>query len=232
MKIADMFPEERPREKARRLGVGSLSSAELIAILIRTGGTGGRSAVDVARDLLLKVGGRLTGLLSASSDRMQEVPDIGPDKALTLEAALEIARRIALDTAPPESRPVTGPEPIFRRMLPRLRGLDHEESWAVFLSSSKRIIGEERLTVGSMDQTLVDIPALVRRCLERKAKAVILVHNHPSGDPRPGQADLLLTRQLQHALQVLGLLLLDHIIVTDTRYFSFDNECEKTENSI
>lgn len=225
MKIAEMIPEERPREKARKRGLGSLSSAELLALLLRTGIPGGRSAVDVARELLLKVGGRLTGLLSATDERMQEVPGIGPEKAVTLSAALEIARRIGLEGAPPEDRPITGPEAVYRRMLPRLRGLDHEEAWAVFLNRSKRIIGEERLTSGSMEETPVDIAALVRRSLEKKASAVILVHNHPSGDPRPGEADLRLTRRLQHALKVMGILLLDHIVVADSSFFSFEREC-------
>lgn len=228
MKISELFPDERPREKAWKQGVGVLTTAELLAVLLRSGTPGGRGALDLARELLLLTeGGNVSGLFAMSMERMQAVPGIGPGKAVILQAALELGRRLFAEKGEENfsgSLPVTHPDTVFFRMIPRLKGLDHEECWAVFLNASRRVIGEERQTVGGMRETVLDVPLLVRRALEKKASSVILVHNHPSGNPRPGQEDIRLTRQLQLALKVMGLSLLDHLIITDRCYYSFESD--------
>ena len=223
MKIAEMFPEERPREKANRFGTEVLTLAELLAILLRTG-TGKASALEVARSLMAEAEGSLTKLFGMSAERISEVDGIGPAKAITLKAALEIGRRLFLEDMTRPDEAIVGPEAVFRCMYPRLRGLDHEECWALFLNRSKRIIGQERLSSGGMTETTLDIPALVRMTLDKKAYAVILIHNHPSGDPHPGKADLEMTRRAQLSLKVMGLVLLDHIIISDSAYFSLESE--------
>ena len=223
MKIAEMFPEERPREKAKKFGTQVLTLAELLAILLRTG-TGKASALEVARQLVEKAEGSLTRLLGMSAERIGEIDGIGPAKAITLKAALELGRRLFLEDMTRPDEAVVGPDAVFRRMFPRLRGLDHEQCWAVFLNRNKRIIGEELLSRGGMSETTLDIPALVRLTLEKKAYAVILVHNHPSGDPHPGKADLELTRRAQLSLKLMGLVLLDHVIIADAAYFSLESE--------
>ena len=225
MKISDMFPEERPREKAWKQGVGALTTAELLAVILRSGTPGGRGALDLSRELLGLGDGRLTALRGMSQERMESVPGIGPGKAVILQAALELGNRLFLEqVSGMEQLPVTGPDPVFTRMLPRLRGLDHEECWAVFLNQARRIIGEERQTVGGMNETILDVQLLVRRALEKKASYVILVHNHPSGDPTPGEADIRLTRRLQMALKVMGMTLLDHLVVADSSFYSFESQ--------
>lgn len=225
MKISDMFPEERPREKAWKQGVSVLTTAELLAVILRSGTPGGRGALDLARELLSLSDGHLTALRSMSQERMEAVSGIGPGKAVILKAALELGNRLFLEEVSGMERlPITGPDPVFARMLPRLRGLDHEECWAVFLNHSRRIIGEERLSIGGMNETVLDVQSLVRRSLEKKASYVILVHNHPSGDPTPGEADVRMTRRLQMALKVMGLTLLDHLVVSDGSFYSFESE--------
>lgn len=225
MKISDMFPEERPREKAWKQGVGVLTTAELLAVILRNGTPGGKGALDLSRELLTLCEGRLTTLLGMSQERMETISGIGPGKAVILKAALELGNRLFMEeVATLETLPVTGPDPVFARMLPRLRGLDHEECWAVFLNQTRRIIGEERQTVGGMSETILDVQLLVRRALEKKASYVILVHNHPSGDPTPGEADIRMTRKLQMALKVMGMTLLDHLVIADGSYYSFESE--------
>ena len=231
MKIAEMFPEERPREKANKFGTDMLTLAELLAILIRTG-TGKASAVEVARQLLTQADGSLIKLYGMSAEKICQTGGIGPAKAITLKAALELGKRLFLEDMTRADEAIVGPEGIFRRMFPRLRGLDHEECWAVFLNRSKRVIGEERLSSGGMSETTLDIPALVRMTLEKKAYAVILIHNHPSGDPHPGKADLELTRRAQLSLKVMGLVLLDHVIISDTAYFSLESETVYCTNAM
>ena len=223
MKIAEMYPEERPREKAKKFGTEVLTLAELLAILIRTG-TGTASALELARQLIGEADGSLTRLFGMSPERLRRIKGIGPDKAITLKAALELGRRLFLEDMTRPDEAIIGPDAIFRRMFPRLRGLDHEQCWAVFLNRSKRIISEDLLSRGGMSETTLDIPALVRMTLEKKAYAVILIHNHPSGDPHPGKADLELTRRAQLSLKVMGLVLLDHVIISDSAYFSLESE--------
>ena len=218
-----MMPEERPREKAKKFGTAVLTLPELLAILIRTG-TPKAGAVEVSRSLLAEADGSLTKLFGMSAERMARIDGIGPTKALTLKAALEIGRRLFLEDMTRHDEVITGPEAIFRRMYPRLRGLDHEQCWALFINHAKRVISEDRLSSGGMAETTLDIPALVRMALEKKSHAVVLVHNHPSGDPHPGKADLELTRRAQLALKVMGLVLLDHVIISDGAYFSLDSE--------
>ena len=223
MKIAEMFPEERPREKAKKYGTEVLTLAELLAILIRTG-TGKASAVELGRQLVGEADGSLTRLCAMSTERLRKLKGIGPAKAITLKAALELGKRLFLEDMTRPDAALVGPEAVFRRMVPRRRGLDHEQCWGLFLNRSKRIISEDLLSRGGMSETTLDVPALVRMTLEKKAYAVILVHNHPSGDPHPGTADLEMTRRAQLSLKLMGLVLLDHVIISDGAYFSLESE--------
>ena len=231
MKIAEMYPDERPREKAKKFGTEVLTLAELLAILIRTG-TGKAGAVEVARQLLAEAGGSLTRLYGMSMEKISEIDGIGPAKAITLKAALELGKRLFLEDMTRPDEAIVGPDAVFRHMFPRLRGLDHEQCWAIFLNRSKHIISEELLSRGGMSETTLDIPALVRLTLEKKAYAVILIHNHPSGDPHPGKADLELTRRAQLSLKLMGLVLLDHIIISDGAYFSLESETVYCTNAM
>jgi len=223
MKIADLMPEERPREKALQKGTAALSAVELLAILIRTGPGQGRGAVDIGRELLQRAGGSVTALAGMSLEQLQQVPGIGPGKAVTIRAALELGKRLFLEgTEGGKELLINSPEAVFFRMYPRLKALDHEECWALFLTKSRLLIGEECLSSGGRFRLEMDIPILIRRALDRKAASIILVHNHPGGSPDPSQADIDMTHRIQQAFHLMDLVLLDHLILAEGCFYSFD----------
>lgn len=223
MKMTDFHREERPREKLLEQGPGSLSNAELLAILMRTG-TGRKNVLDMARELLDAAQGSLGELASAGIGPMRKISGIGRDKAATVMAALELGRRFAAEKSRLDGVSITGPGMIYRHILPRLKGLDHEEAWAFYLNRAHFITFKERISSGDWDSTVLDIRVILRRALEQRSKSVILVHNHPSGNPRPGQADLQMTARLKEGLATVDISLIDHIIVCDDRYYSFSEE--------
>lgn len=220
MKIKELAADERPREKMLAKGAAALSNAELIAILLRSG-TVRRNAVDTARVLLSAAGGTLASLSALSLERLCAEEGIGPGKAATLLAALELGRRFFQEAAAGPRRAITAPEMVYRLMLPLLKGLDHEECWILYLNRSHYVLSQEKLFDGGLCETVMDAQVVVRRALERRASGVILIHNHPSGNPRPGSADVRATRGLKQALGALGLSLYDHIVVSDDCFFSF-----------
>ncbi len=223
MKIKDLCAEERPREKMLARGADALTNAELLAILLRTG-TGGRNVVDVARELLKSSDERLGEIASMSLERLRQVNGIGPGKAVAVVAAFELGRRLASETGMELALRLDSPAKVYRIMLPLMRDLDHEECWVLFMNRSNGLIAKEKMTTGGQDFTLFDKRVIIRRALERKSCALILVHNHPSGNPYPSVEDINQTKDLHRALSSCGLQLLDHVIVTGASYYSFSDE--------
>lgn len=219
MKLKEWSRSERPRERLLEKGAENLNLAELLAILIRTGTTE-RNVVEVAQDLIASADGSIITLSAMDREHMQQIDGIGPDKAVTITAAFELGRRMMEAESDLDKVTITHPRMIWRLMLSRLKGLDHEECWVIYLNRSHYIQFKERLSSGNRDTTGLDIPTLVRRALDRKSSHVILVHNHPSGNPVPGQHDLTLTAQVKEALGSMGLSLMDHIVWCDDKYFS------------
>lgn len=219
MKLKEWDNRERPRERLLEKGAENLTLAELLAILIRTG-TRKKNAVEVAQDLITSADGAVLVLAGMDRLQMQQVSGIGPDKAVTVTAAFELGRRIMEARSHLDGVTITHARMVYRLMLPRLKGLDHEECWVLYLNRAHYVQHKERLSSGNREATVVDIPLLVRRALDRKSSHVILVHNHPSGNPVPGQNDLILTSQVRDALGSVGLGLLDHVIFSDDRYYS------------
>ena len=217
-----MNTEDRPRERLAAKGASALSNAELTAILLRSGGAG-INVLDMARDLLVKAGS-LTGLSMMSIDKMMEVRGIGRDKAVMVAAAFELGRRFTAEKTGDDCKPVTDARQVFELLLPVMKGLDHEECWIIYLNRANRVIGKERLSSGGPVSTVVDTGDILRKALERKAQGIILAHNHPSGSPYPGQADMNETQALKKASATLGISLLDHIILCDSCYYSFADE--------
>ncbi len=212
MAIRDWPAAERPREKLLELGPQSLSEAELLAILIRTG-IRGLSALDVARELLAEFGS-LRGVLTADRQRVCAARGLGPSQYVALQAALELTRRhyqqlMAARPALTDSRAVKD----FLRM--RLRDLPHEVFCCVYLDCHHRVSGFEELFRGTVDAAIVHPREVVKQALAQNASAVILAHNHPSGHPEPSQADELITQRLKSALSAVEIRLLDHLIVAD-----------------
>lgn len=209
-------------------GPGALSNAELLAIMIRTG-TGKMNVVDVARTLLSSAEGRLNAIADMPMERLCSVSGIGRSKAVTIAAAFELGRRCSMELVVPDKVAVSSPKVVFRMMLPFLRGLDHEECWVMFLNRANYVLGKERMSVGGLESTVVDVKAILRRALERKASGVILVHNHPSGSAMPGQADIRQTAVLKKALQTCEIQLVDHVVVAEDSWYSFADERLVTE---
>ncbi len=223
MKMTDMSREERPREKLMALGVSSLSNAELMAILLRTGFRG-RNVLQIAQELLADYGGKLSAVSCLSADELCRRQGMGTAKAVTLSAAFELGRR-GLTERHSEETVVTSSEAAACSMLGRLKGLDHEECWAMFLNRGNRIISRERISAGGMFSTVLDPRTIARLALEKRAAAVIIFHNHPSGSTSPGTSDISGTENLKKALETFEISLMDHIIIGNDNYFSFADNC-------
>ena len=223
MRMKDLCLDDRPREKMMEKGPSALSNAELLAIMIRTG-TGKLNVVDVARNLLQTADGKLNIIADMSLEKMCSVSGIGRSKAATISAAFELGRRSAMELAVPEKVSISSPRAVFRMMLPLMKGLGHEECWAIFLNRANYVLAKERMSVGGMDSTVMDIRSILRRALERKASGVILVHNHPSGSALPGQADISQTGLLKNALKTCEIQLIDHVVIAEDSWYSFADE--------
>ncbi|MBR4826736.1 MAG: DNA repair protein RadC [Bacteroidales bacterium] len=222
MKILDMCEAQRPREKLLARGADTLSDAELIAILLRSGRQG-ESAVDMAHRLLQLTGGRLAGFAECDAGYLAGLEGIGPSRASSLLAALELGRRLLIEDGG-SGVAFTDPVQIYRMMIPRLKGLKHEECWIVLTDKKLREIKTIRLAIGGGSSTNMDIPIIIRHVMESGASGLILVHNHPSGNPRPSRTDIKLTGHLRDACSACSIDLLDHIIIADNRFYSFNSE--------
>ena len=223
MKIKELCMDERPREKMMSKGAESLSNAELLAIMLRTG-TADRNVIDVARDLMTRGEGKLNTVASMSIEKLCETEGIGPSKAVTVAAAFELERRCASEDIATSRTTISSAKTVFRIMLPLLRGSDHEECWVLYLNRANHLIAKERISSGGLDSTTLDSRVIVRKALERKACGIILSHNHPSGSALPGTADIQATRQLDKALKICDISLLDHVVIASDSYYSFADE--------
>lgn len=211
MAITDWPENERPRERLLTLGPQALSDAELLAIFLRIG-VKGKSAVDLARDLLSHFGGSLAELASAPASELAKVHGFGPAKAAQLTATMELARRSLAEEM--KGRDLLASPGAARDWLKlKLGGLAHEVFGALWLDAQNRLIGWDELFRGTLTQTSVYPREVVKQALTRNAAAVILAHNHPSGLTEPSAADEVLTRNLKEALALVDVRILDHFIV-------------------
>lgn len=211
MAITDWPENERPRERLLALGAQALSDAELLAIFLRVG-VRGKSAVDLARDLLAHFDGSLARLADAPPKELAKLPGLGPAKATQLAATLELARRALAEAM--KGRDLLGSPGAVRDWLRlKLGGLAHEVFGALWLDAQNRLIAWEELFRGTLTQTSVFPREVVKQALAHNAAAVILAHNHPSGLAEPSAADEMLTRKLKEALALVDVRVLDHFIV-------------------
>lgn len=224
MKIAETCESERPREKMLREGPSAMSNAELLAILLRTG-TARHGAVDLAGKLLERSSGSLTRLADMSLQELSETDGVKTAKAVGICAAFELGRRFISEGAALRKTAVTDARDVFELMLPKLKGLSHEECWILLLNRARYLTHRCRMSSGGGGATVMDVRDIIAKALQHKASAIIMVHNHPSGNPRPGNADLQQTEALRRAADSMDIALLDHVIVCDDCYYSFcDNE--------
>jgi DNA repair protein RadC len=213
---------DRPRERLATLGPSALSTAELIALLLGTGRVG-EDAVTVARRLLLPFDGSLRRLASRPPGEIQRVAGVGPAKGARLLAALELGLRLASELRPPPDR-IRSPEDVVRRLGGRLRDLAVEEFHVLALDTQSQVLRDILVTRGLLDSSLVHPREVFRSAIAEAAAAIILVHNHPSGDPTPSAEDRAVTRQLVAAGQLLDLPVYDHVIVAGDRWISLAQE--------
>ncbi len=211
MAITDWPEHERPRERLLTHGPQALSDAELLAIFLRVG-VRGKSAVDLARDLLARFGGSLAALAHAPATELARVHGFGTAKATQLAATLELARR-ALAEEMSDRNLLTNPQAVRDWLRLRLAGLPHEVFGALWLDAQNRLIAWDELFRGTLSQTSVYPREVVKQALARNAASVILAHNHPSGLAEPSMADQALTRGLKEALALVDVRVIDHFIV-------------------
>lgn len=215
--VREMPEEERPRERLSRLGPEALRDAELIAVLFRTG-TRECNAVALAERLVGAFGG-LRALAQATQEELKQIPGIGSVKAIELKAALELGKRLASHTDQRRSR-IHSAEDVARLLMPRFKDYDVEHLVVLLLNKKNEIMRIHNVSQGGLDSTVASPREVLRPALRDGAAAVIVCHNHPSGDPAPSRDDIALTKRLAEAAELLGLQLLDHIILGDGRHVS------------
>jgi DNA repair protein RadC len=210
---------ERPRERLRAVGAAALSARELLAILVGSGGEG-RTAVDVAGDLLVAADGSLRRLAALPATRLEGVPGVGAAVSARVSAALELGRRLARE-GPTERTRIGGPRDVYERCAPTMRDLAHEEFHVLLLNTQHAVTHEVTVTRGVLDGSVVHPREVFKEAIAESAAAILLVHNHPSGDPTPSAEDRAVTTQLASAGEILGIPVLDHVVIGDGRYVSF-----------
>lgn len=222
-KIKNLPPESRPDEKLMYLGEKALTDAELLAIIIRNGFKGYNS-VRLAEDII-KCGGckGLIGLCSISLDELVKLKGVGKVKAIQVKAVAELARRISKRTAK-EALLMDNPESVANYFMEDLRHKDKECFMMLSLDGKGAIIKESTISIGTVNTSLASPREVFIEAIKNGAVSIILVHNHPSGNPTPSQNDLLVTRKMKEAGQLLGIALVDHIIIGDNSYVSLMEE--------
>lgn len=215
--IKDMPATERPRERLRDYGPGALSTAELLAIVLRTG-IEGQSVVNMATALLSKVGG-LSGLARASLVELQEQKGVGPAKASDLKAALELGRRLAA-AQPEEKATVSSPQDVMNILGAEMSHLEQEQLRVVLLDTRNHVLAIRTVYSGNVNTSLIRVGEVFRDGVRQNAVAIVVVHNHPSGDPTPSSEDVSITRQLVEAGKLLNIDVLDHVIIGGGRCVS------------
>ncbi len=219
LKITDWAVEDRPREKLIRKGISTLSDAELLAILISSG-TRKKSAVDLGRELLSSVSNNLNSLGKLSISDLLKFRGIGPARAVTISAALELGRRRNIAELP-DAGQIKCSKDAADIFQPLLSDLHHEEFWILFLNRSNRVIDRMKLSQGGISGTVTDVRIIMKKAVEFLASAIIVCHNHPSGNLNPSDADSKITGKIKEAGSIMDIQLLDHIIISGKDYYSF-----------
>lgn len=214
--------DDQPREKLLQKGKSSLSNAELLAILIGSGNKE-ESAVDLAKRILQEYDNSLVKLGKASLDELLKFKGIGEAKAVTINAALDLGRRRQFEpqAEAPQIRSSADAAPLFQR---HMSDLQSEEFWVLFLNRANRVIAEKMISAGGITATVVDMRIIFKLALEQNATSLILGHNHPSGNLKPSQADIDLTKKAVESGKLLDIKILDHLIISTAGYLSLADE--------
>lgn len=219
--LRDVPSEERPRERMMAVGAEALSHAELLAILLRTG-TKRESAVLLAARIL-KECGSLRGLVDMSVEELTAIRGIGPAKAVQLLAGIELGRRLA-KSRQSEMPAIRKPQDAADLVMEEMRYLKKEHFVCLFLNTKNQVIVKETLSVGTLNASLVHPREVFRAAIKCSSASIVCVHNHPSGDPSPSPEDIVLTRRLKEAGELIGIDVLDHLVIGDNRFVSLKEQ--------
>jgi len=223
LSIKQWAEEDRPREKLINKGINSLSDAELIAILIGSGNTK-ESAVELSMRILNNLNNNLHELGRLSISELTKYKGIGSAKAISIVAALELGKRRKLSDII-NKKQITSSKDSYEYFYTFLSDLQHEEFWVLFLNQANKIISSHKISQGGQNSTIIDVKIIIKMALEKNALAIILSHNHPSGNRQPSNTDISITNRIQNAASLFDIKVLDHIIIADNKYYSFaDNE--------
>lgn len=217
--VKNLPESERPYERFRNLGPKALSDAELLAIILKTG-TRNLTSMELARELLSRCQGNLLNLYELSYEQLLEIRGIGTVKAIQLKAVAELSRRIAR-TDRGYRLSLGSPASIADYYMEEMRHRRKEAFVGAFFDAKCKFLGDSVISTGSVSQAFVSPMELFRKALMRSAVMIVILHNHPSGDPAPSEEDIQLTRRVEKGAQLLGLTLADHIVIGDNRYYSF-----------
>jgi len=220
--IKEWALEDRPREKLISKGISSLSSAELIAIIIGSG-TRSDTAVELSKKLLNLVGNNLYELGKLDLAGLRKVPGIGPAKAMAILACFELDKRRNASTRLIEIK-ISGSKDVFDLFQPFLGDLPYEEFWILLLNRANRVIDKIKISQGGISGTIIDPRIILKNAVDKLASTIILCHNHPSGNLKPSDADIRITAKMKESSQLMDINLIDHIIITEDSYFSFADE--------
>ena len=214
--------KERPREKLLSQGAAALSQAEVLAILLRTG-VAGKTALDLSRELLAKFGG-LRQIMEADFEQFCKISGLGPTKYAQLQAAKELGIRSLKETIETRGDAMQSPQDVYRYLRSKFRSYPYEVFSCFFLDNQNKFISFKELFFGSVNEAAIYPRELVREVFKTNASAVILAHNHPSGTPKPSEADKRITKEIQSLFSLIGVRVLDHIVIGDEEVTSFANE--------
>lgn len=219
MRVKDLPIDDRPREKLLLRGAQALSDAELIALLLRTGRKG-KTVLDISRELLIKYQ-NLACLGSVTVSALQSISGIGRDKAATLAAAFEISRRTYNQNKNFIERKISSPQDLADIFIPLLRDEVKEKFIVVCLNSANKIIRYEIISVGNLNSSIVHPREIFKVAIDNNSANIILVHNHPSGNPEPSSEDISVTKKLVEAGKIMDIQVFDHLVIADQSYISF-----------
>lgn len=223
MRIKDIPQEERPKEKLMYAGAESLSTSELLALIIRTGNSN-KSAVQLAEDVLAYSAKELGSLREADVQELTEIDGIGSTKACSIVASLELARRLLARESDESRISMKNPESVANLLMEDMRELKQEHLVALLLNAKCEIESRITVSIGELTSTVVHPREVFRLAIRKGAAGIILAHNHPSGDPTPSQDDIQSTKRIMEVSKLVGIRLLDHLIIGDGRYISLRNE--------
>ncbi|WP_071147358.1 RadC family protein [Bacteroides ihuae] len=224
LNINQWAEEDRPREKMMKKGADALSDAELFAILIGSGNTD-ETAVELMKRVLASCSNNLNELAKWDMHNFSSYKGFGPAKSITIMAALELGKRRKLQDTK-ERWQITCSTDVYNLLHPLMCDLPQEEFWILLLNQANKVIDKVRISAGGIDGTYADVRTILREALIQRATGLILIHNHPSGNPHPSIEDKRLTAQINQAAQTMNIRLSDHVIICDGKFYSFADEGE------